>query len=182
MGNEERKDTEKIIEEARAEVLPFESWERLAGESSAAYAAFVVFRDYGPQRNIKRALEKTEPGKERRDKRYRMWRGWSMKFRWFRRAEDYDRYLDRLKLAERRKTIEKREEAYRSVTGKMLAAVEKKLEVMRPEELSQSSVTEWAKTAIGTEREIFGLAAQKDKREEGGTQREINFTQDFEGV
>jgi hypothetical protein len=53
---------------------------------------------------------------------------------------------------------------------------------MRPEELSQSAVTEWAKTAIDTEREIFGLAAHRDKREESGKQLEINFTQDFEGV
>jgi hypothetical protein len=173
-------DTEKIIEEARAEVLPFESWERLAGESAVAYAAFCAFRDYGPERNIKKAVEKAESGKTH--KRYRMWRGWSMRFAWFRRAEDYDRYLDRLKLAERRKTIEAREEAYRSVTGKMLTVVEKKLDVMRPEELSQTSITEWAKTAIDTEREIFGLAAEKNKREENGKQPEINFTQDFEGV
>jgi hypothetical protein len=175
-------ETEKIIEEARAEVLPFESWERLTGESAAAYAAFCVFRDYGPERNIKKALEKTQPEKERRDKRYRMWRGWSMSFQWFKRAEDYDQYLDRLKLAERRKTIEAREAAYREVTGKMLAVVGKKLDVMRPEELSQSSVTEWTKTAVETEREIFGLAAEKKNREEGGKQLEINFSPEFEGL
>jgi hypothetical protein len=175
-------ETEKIIGEARAEVLPFESWERLAGETAAAYAAFCVFRDYGPERNIKKALEKTEPGKERRDKRYRMWRGWSMRFAWFRRAEDYDQYLDRLKLAERRKTIQSREEAYREVTGKMLAAVGRKLDVMRPEELSQGLVTEWAKTAIETEREIFGLAAEKNRGEEGGKQPEINFSPEFDGL
>jgi hypothetical protein len=105
-----------------------------------------------------------------------------MSFQWFKRAEDYDLYLDRLKLAERRKTIETREEAYREVTGKMLAVVGKKLDVMRPEELSQGSVTEWAKTAIETEREIFGLAAEKKNREEGGRQLEINFSPEFEGV
>jgi hypothetical protein len=175
-------ETEKIIEEARAEVLPFESWERLAGETAAAYAAFCAFRDYGPERNIKKALEKAEPGKEKRDKRYRMWRGWSMRFQWFRRAEDYDHYLDRLKLTERRKTIEAREEAYRSVTGKMLAVVEKKLDVMRPEELTQGAVTEWTKTAIDTEREIFGLTSHRDKREETGKQLEINFSPEFEGL
>jgi hypothetical protein len=44
-------DIEKTIGEVRAEVLPFESWERIAGESAAAFAAFVVFRDYGAERN-----------------------------------------------------------------------------------------------------------------------------------
>ena len=36
-------DIDKVIEEARAEMLPFESWEQLKGESSAAFSAFCVF-------------------------------------------------------------------------------------------------------------------------------------------
>ena len=35
-------DIEKTIEEAKASMLPFESWERLEGESPAAFAAFCV--------------------------------------------------------------------------------------------------------------------------------------------
>jgi hypothetical protein len=36
-------DIEKVIEEARAAALPFESWERLPGESAGAYFAFCVY-------------------------------------------------------------------------------------------------------------------------------------------
>jgi hypothetical protein len=175
------RDTEKIIAEAASEVLPFESWEKLEGESAAGFAAFCAFRDFGPERNIRKAVEACEADEGRRGKRYRMWRLWSMSFQWFKRAADYDRYLDRLVLAERRKTIQAREEDYRKVTGKMLRAVEKKLEVMGPEELSQGSVVEWTRAAIDTEREIFGLAG-KEKREEGGKQLEIKFSPDFEGL
>jgi hypothetical protein len=51
-------DMDKAIEEARAAVLPFESWERLPGESGLTYSAFRAFRDYGPERNIRKAVER----------------------------------------------------------------------------------------------------------------------------
>jgi hypothetical protein len=65
-------DMDKAIEEARRAVLPFESWERLPKESGAAYAAFCAYRDYGPDRNIRRALEAAERDEGKRGKRYGM--------------------------------------------------------------------------------------------------------------
>jgi hypothetical protein len=41
----------------------------------------------------------------------------------------------------------------------MLQAVNKKLDMMKPDELSQNSVTEWLITVINTEREINGVVA-----------------------
>jgi hypothetical protein len=32
--------------------MPFESWERLKGESALAFSAFCAFRDLGAERNI----------------------------------------------------------------------------------------------------------------------------------
>ena len=43
------RDYEKIVEEAKASALPYENWERLPGETGAAFAAFCAFRDYGPR-------------------------------------------------------------------------------------------------------------------------------------
>ena len=40
-------DFDKAIKQAKAEILPFESWERLPGETSAA---FCTFRDFGAER------------------------------------------------------------------------------------------------------------------------------------
>jgi hypothetical protein len=82
-------DIDKTIDEAKAAILPFESWGRLVGESSAAYAAFCAYRDYGPERNIRRTVEAVLAGNERgaetnRDKvgkRYGMWRAWATQFR-----------------------------------------------------------------------------------------------------
>jgi hypothetical protein len=182
-------DIDKTLDEAKAAVLPFESWERLAGESTAAYAAFCSYRDYGPDRNIRRAVEGAPTGKGgdgeanrgKAEKRYGMWRAWSTQFRWRERAADYDQYLDRLKQTEKRKTIEAQEELHRAVTKKMLTAVEKKLDQMNPADLSHGTVTEWVETAIRAEREAAGFVAPNGGKAEP-RQGEINFTPEFEGL
>jgi hypothetical protein len=173
-------DTGKAIEKAKGMVMPFESWERLPGESGPAYAAFRAFRELGPERNIRRAVEIAEPDTGKREKRYRVWRNWCSQFRWRERATGYDNYTDRLIQAELRKTIEAQGERHRAVTGKMLAVVEKKLDLMNPADLSQGTVTEWVETAIRAEREAAGLVTPNGKSEpkQGG----INFTPEFSGL
>jgi hypothetical protein len=182
-------DMDKAIEEARAAVMPFESWERLPGESGLAYAAFCAFRDYGPERNIRKAAEgqfnKAELSGAKIEtaiaKKYRVWRNWCSQFRWRERAADYDNYTDKLKQAELRKTIEAQGEKHRAITGKMLAVVEKKLDLMNPADLAQGTVTEWVETAIRAEREAAGLVAPNSGKAEP-KQGEINFTPEFEGL
>jgi hypothetical protein len=173
-------DIEKTIEEAKAGMLPYESWEQLAREGSSAFAAFCAFRDCGPERNIRKAVESGEKDEAKRDKRYKVWRNWCSKFRWRERAADYDRYIERLKQGEMRKTIEAQGEKQRMVTGKMLDVVSKKLDLMNPAELTQDSLPEWVQTAIKAEREAAGLVAPNGKPET--KQGELNFTSDFEGL
>ena len=173
-------DFEKAIEEAKAEILPFESWERLPGESGAAYTAFCAYRDYGADRNIRKAVESFEKDETKREKRYRVWRNWSTQFRWRERASDYDRYTEKLKQTELRKTIEAQGEKHREVTGKMLDVVSKKLDTMNPEDLTQGNVTEWVATAIRAEREAAGLVTSSGKLEP--KQGELSFTPDFQGL
>ena len=173
-------DIDKTIEEAKAAILPFESWERLPGESGAAFTAFCAFRDYGPERNIRKAVETAESDCSKRDKRYRVWRNWSTAFRWRERAADYDRYTEKLKQAEMRKTIEAQGEQHRAVTGKMLEVVKKKLDLMDAGELSQGNVTEWVETAIRVEREAAGLVTSSGKPEP--KQGELTFTPEFNGI
>jgi hypothetical protein len=173
-------DIDKAIEEAKRDMLPFESWERLKGETSAAFAAFCTFRDVGPERNIRKAVDSVEKDEAKREKRYGVWRNWSTQFHWRERAADYDRYIEKLKQAELRKTIEAQGEQHRAVTGKMLEVVKKKLDTMNPQELTQGSVTEWVQTAIKAEREAAGLVTGNGKPEV--KQGELNFTPDFQGL
>jgi len=173
-------DIDKIIEEARSEMLPFDSWERLTGETSEAFYAFSIFRDFGLDRNIKRAVESIEKDECIRSKKYRMWRNWAAKFRWNVRAADYDRWRESLKQTEVRKNIEAQGEKHRLVTGKMLDVVIKKLDCMNPEDLTQGAVTEWVNTAIKTEREMAGIVSSNGKTET--KQGELNFVSDFQGL
>ena len=173
-------DIDKAIEEARAEMLPFESWERLIGETSAAFAAFCSFRDFGLERNIRKAVDSAVKDENVRAKRYRVWRNWSTQFRWRERAADFDRYMEKLKQAELRKTIEAQGEQHRKVTGKMLEVVSKKLDLMDPAELTQGNVTEWVEAAIKAERDAAGLVTSNGKPET--KQGELTFTPDFQGL
>ena len=173
-------DIDKVIDEVKAETLPFESWERLTGESSLAYAAFCVFRDCGAERSIRKAVETAEKDVAKQGKRYHVWRNWCAQFRWRERAADFDRYLEQLKQSELRKTIEAQGEQHRAVTGKMLEVVKKKLDTMNPAELTQGNLTEWVQTAIKAEREAAGLVATNGKPEP--KQGELNFVSDFNGL
>jgi len=174
---------DKAIEEAKTDMMPFESWERLTGESSGAFAAFCSFRDLGAERNIRKAVESSqlrcgEKDYGRREGRYRVWRNWSGLFRWKERAADFDSYIEKLKQTELRKTIEAQGEKHRAVTGKMLDVVSKKLDTMNPDDLTQTNLTEWVQTAIKAEREAFQL-------NDGGLslkQGELNFVQEFRGL
>jgi hypothetical protein len=173
-------DFEKVIDEAKASMLPYESWEKLNGESSLAFAAFCAFRDLGAERNIRKAVEVAEKDEEKREKRYRVYRNWSTQFKWRERAADYDRYIEKLKQAEQRKTIEAQGEKHRMVTGKMLDVVNKKLDGMNPDELTQVNLPEWVNTAIKAEREAADLISPNGKTEH--RQGELNFVSDFQGL
>jgi hypothetical protein len=171
---------DEAIEAAKAEVLPYESWERLAGESTLAFSAFCAFRDLRAERNIRKAVETVEADATAQGKKYNAWRNWCNQYRWRERAADYDRYIEKLKQAELRKTIEAQGEQHRAVTGKMLEVVKKKLDTMNPQELSQGNLTEWVQTAIKAEREAAGLVAGNGKPEV--KQGELNFAPDFQGL
>jgi len=173
-------DIKKAIDEAKAAMMPYESWEQLTGESSKAFAAFCAFRDCGAERSIRKAVDETEKDEAVRTKRYNVWRNWATQYHWRERAADYDRYMEKLKQEELRKTIEAQGEKHREVTGKMLDVVSKKLDTMNPEDLTQGNLTEWVQTAIKTEREMAGLVAPNGKPET--KQGELNFTPDFQGL
>ena len=174
-------DIEKAVEEAKAAMLPFESWERLPGESSLAFAAFCAFRDFGPERNVRKAVDSAEKDEGVRAKRYRVWKNWCSQFRWKERAADFDSYVEKLKAGEMRKTIEAQGELQREVTGKLLTAVSKRVDALNPVELPLALVTDWVETAIKAEREAAALVNGKDGKSEP-KQGEFIFTSDFQGL
>jgi len=173
-------EAKETIKEAKEEILPFESWEQLTGEGSAAFLAFRIYRDYGADRTIKKAIDSVDDKNFPQKRSYGTWRKWAVQFRWKERTADYDKYNEGLKQTEHRKTIEAQAEMHRIVTGKMLDVVNKKLDTMNPADLPIGSVTDWVTTAIKSEREAAGLVLQNDKTEP--KQGEFNFVSDFQGL
>ena len=60
-------------------------WERMAGESAKAYAAFVEFKDFGSERTYKKVAEKLK-------KSLQLMARWGQKYNWHNRAADFDEY------------------------------------------------------------------------------------------
>ena len=146
-----------------------ESWERQKGETSLAFAAFSVYRDYGPCRNIKKALRSIVQDEAVVSRKYRTWRFWATRYHWIERAADYDSDLDRVTLAERRRLIKEREKALLQTSGKMLVVVDDKVSTMQQGELTQNNVPNWYRAVAQTEREVLGLG-----KEEGGKEQQQN--------
>ena len=177
------KNIDKVLEEARAEIMPFNSWEFLPKESGEAFAAFVVYRDLGFDRSIKKAIEKVSDNSNSfcaYSKSYGSWRKWAVDYRWKERAADFDRYNEQLKQTENRKTIEAQAEKHREVTGKMLDVAIKKLDTMNPDDLSPSGVVEFVQVAVKTDIDGAGFILPNGKTEV--KQGKLNFVSDFQGL
>lgn len=154
-------------------------WERRADETNQSWNAFCMYRDYGADRGLLRAIALNGVPSTR----YGVWCKWSAKFDWVTRCGSYDTYLDSLKRAEREKEYASRERMYQRITEKVLSIVEKRLDGFDPEELSQGNVMEWIKNSVDIERTIFGKTDGKDAESATtGAQLEINFVQEFEGL
>ncbi|HAK45899.1 MAG TPA: hypothetical protein DCO79_08285, partial [Spirochaeta sp.] len=121
-----------------------ESWLRQPGETNAAFHAFCLYRDYGGDRTIRKSIN--DAGLPER--RINIWRAWSNKYRWKRRTGDYDNHLEKIKREEREKAFREREQKHLAVTEKMLTLIEKRLDKIDPEELSQGTITDWLKTGV----------------------------------
>ena len=164
-----QKDVKKFIEE--------ESWLRQPGETNAAFHAFCLYRDYGGDRSIKKALEASSTPMSRSG----IWQAWSKKNLWVKRAGDYDKHLDNIRRKERENSFREREKKHLAISKKMLDLIEKRLKTFDPEELSQGMMMEWLKNCVSIERESLD---PEDGEGKHGTlkQMEISFFEEFNGV
>lgn len=143
-------------------------WERQPGESTRAYSAFLVYRDLGPQRSLRKASEIIYP-------RYRQ-RGttgppgrivlWSGQFKWHQRAEAWDAYLRRLKEDEERRAIKEMAERHaRAAVGFQQKALERLL-AMKPGELKPKEVLAFFIEAAKLERLSRGEPTERTETQD----------------
>ena len=178
------KNIDKVLDEAKAGMMPFNSWELLPNESAEAFAAFVVYRDLGFGRNIKLAIEKVADNSNSvcaYSQSYASWRKWAADYRWKERAADYDRYDEQMRQNEHRKTIEAQAEKHREVTGLMLDVAKQKLQTMKPDDLSVGGVVEFVQVAVKIQNDNVGLISPNVKNDTA-KQGEFNFVSDFQGL
>src|SRR5215468_10978779 len=83
---------------AKLKVFTVNAWDRRDDETGAAYKAFCVYRDMGPERTLSGACRnasgmrsKEGPNRVRKDSRNGSWRRWYEKFDWHLRAIAFDR-------------------------------------------------------------------------------------------
>jgi uncharacterized Ntn-hydrolase superfamily protein len=165
---------------ANDELLPFESWERLTKESTAAFAAFGLYRDFGPERNISKAVKAAEADPVKAAKRYRMWRLWSATFQWRERAAAYDQYLDRMKLAGNRRTYEAQELANMETLKKLVATGSKALDMIDPAQMAHGTTRDFIETGVRLSRE--GVDKNSNQNGNDGAQPLLSFASEFEGL
>ena len=154
-----------------------ESWLRQPGETNAAFHAFCLYRDYGGDRTIRKSIIDAELP----ERRINIWRAWSNKYAWKRRTSDYDNHLEKIKREEREKTFREREQKHLAVTEKMLKLIEKRLDKIDPEEISQGTITDWLKTSVNIERQSFDDTIE-DEAKGKLKQLEISFFEEFDGI
>ena len=126
-----------------------ELWERQPHEASDVYADFCVYRDLGPSRTLRKAAEIT-------GKQWATLCQTSRRHKWVKRVEAYDDYIDR----ENRKTMERNIMMVKrsSLTGamKMAELGLKKLNSMKPEELTVGQAKDFMRNALAIAQAIFG--------------------------
>jgi uncharacterized Ntn-hydrolase superfamily protein len=171
-------DSNKIF----AEFPPFERWEMAPGESAAAFAAFSVYRDFGPERNIRKAVNVAEPDPVIANKRYRVWRVWAAQHSWRERAAAYDQYRDRMKLAGNRRGYEALEDANREVLKKMAAKNDKAMEMLDPARMGPETLRNYVETCARLTREGLALSGGPVKESDQELQPLITFSPEFEGL
>jgi hypothetical protein len=105
-------------------------WERYPGESTDAYAAFLMYRDMGRgERSLSKVARKlTERSPHRRyGGTLRLVKGWSTRWAWTFRADQWDVHLERMLAEELRVRLGQIAEQHATIANAALAAASKAL-------------------------------------------------------
>jgi hypothetical protein len=138
-------------------VVPFErsrevTFERMKGESRAAFSAFVAYRDAGPTRriNVVAAECKKSPSLLYR---------WSSRWHWQERADAFDAEMDRRLRAENLDRLREDARRHHAIAGLFLQKLVDRLKAVRPEDLPLSALPNYLDTAVKVQRLALGVAS-----------------------
>ena len=126
------------------------TWDRQKHETQKAFAAFVVYRDLGPDRSQEKAA--AELGKSRQ-----LLNKWSVKWSWVTRARDYDDHLDALRQKAAADEIQGSRRRHLTLARTFLAAITERLKEMDPDELPVQNLDRVLRTVVEIELASLGV-------------------------
>lgn len=137
-----------------------EPWERQPGETEKAYEAFLVYKNLGPGRSIKKVSDRLH-------KTYALIYRWNMRYGWKTRVEAFDRENERVEQEriqkERAEMIKRHIKIGLAAQGKALKALDR----MDPESLTPGNVREFLRFGVMLEKETRAVEERKQEAGQG---------------
>lgn len=135
-------------------ILP---WEKQVGESNPAWAAFVLYRDLGPERTLLKVSKQIA-------KNQTLVKRWSVRNNWIERCDEYDRYLDRRRREQEEEEWQIANSRHKAIGGHLTSAVlrrlaghkETQVAPLDPNEMDWGDVSALARTAVQVDRLVHG--------------------------
>ncbi|WP_402373646.1 hypothetical protein [Isoptericola rhizosphaerae] len=127
-----------------------EPWDRAAGESRPAYAAFIAYRDAGLTRSLAKVAQ--ELGKSSA-----LMSRWSVRWQWVMRSDAWDAHVQRAEddaWRGRARTMGRR---HADAAAAALAKVTEALESLDPADLSPRDLVAWLDVATKVEARALGI-------------------------
>ena len=138
-----------------------ELWERQPDESAKAFEAFVVYRDMGAERSLRkvgRVLGKSTVMMER----------WSSANNWKARVDAWDTEQDRLNREKQIQEIAKMRTRHTKLAESMLLKAARALQKLDPEDMNSNNITRMVDVATQLERLSRGDTTDSIEIRDGG--------------
>lgn len=128
---------------AKSEEL--ELWERQPGESEKAFEAFVIYRDMGLQRGVRKVGDQLH-------KSLTLMSRWSSAYNWPERAAAWDREQDRIVREAQQEEIKKMRKRHADLAYVMLMKAAKALKNMPDDEIKAADINRMVEVGSKLER------------------------------
>ena len=138
-----------------------ELWERQPEESAKAWEAFVIYRDLGLQRSLRKVAEELSKSET-------LMKRWSKQYDWPKRAQAWDAEQDRISRAAQVEEIKKMRRRHAKIAETAMDKISAALERLDPEDISNSDIARLMSEASKLERLSRGDVGEVIEERDGG--------------
>lgn len=151
--------------EAGRDEAAIEPWKRRPGESAKAFAAFVIYRDLGSERTLK----KTRECLGKKSGYGRLLEKWSSAFDWVERTKIFDAHMDTKKRGSLELETAEAAKKHVEAANAILKGALKRLKSLDPDDIFAKDLPNWVATAIKLQRQALGMDELSVKLPQGET-------------